>query len=127
MWITLTTGGLRRWRLLPFLSDTLEHPNMTTESPIVPRIRTLAAEGRTAVQIAGELAVSTAHIYSLSKKHGITLPNGHKPYIRPPLTQTVRRAIVREANRQGCGVAVVLERLNAHVWAGDVATMGGGE
>lgn len=104
-----------------------EGATMTTESPIVPRIRTLAAEGRTAVQIAGELAVSTAWIYSLCKLHGITLPNGHRPYIRPPLTQTVRRAIVREANRQGCGVPEILRRMNAHIWSGDVATMGGGE
>ena len=98
---------------------------MTTET--AARIRQLAADGKTAVQISNALAVSTAWIYSLCKLHGIQLPSGHRPYVLPPLTQTVRRAIVREANRQGCGVPEILARLNAHAWAADVATMGGGE
>lgn len=91
------------------------------------KIRQLAPT-HSAAEIAIQVGCSRQWVYSAASKAGIALRPRHLgPYRLRGLSRTVRRAIVDEANRRGCGVVEVLRDLNAHVWDGDVAEMGGGE
>ena len=90
------------------------------------KIRQLAPT-HSAAEIAIQVGCSRQWVYSAASKAGIPLrPRPLGPYRLRGLSRTVRRAIVDEANRRGVGVVEVLRDLNAHVWDGDVAEMGGG-
>ena len=91
------------------------------------RIRTLAPT-HSAAEIAIQLGCSRQWVYSAASRAGIPLrPRQMGPYRLRGLSRTVRRAIVLEAQRRGCGVVEVMADLNAHHWDVDVAEMGGGE
>lgn len=79
----------------------------------------------TDADLADGLGVSRQAISLARKTHGIPAMTDGRKTSKRALTKTLTRAIVKEAKRRGVQVLDVMRDLN--VWAGDVATMGGGE